>query len=708
MRAAQMLRTAGCLALAALPLAYLHVPGLPPFLRSSMLLAAGAAFAGALLLEAPTPFPGAGRAAGALATAWIAWQALSVLWAHAPFRWAAALGVFHAAAALAAAAAIASDPAPRGIRTLLAGWGLALAVFAANVLTGGCVETWVGERLTGRTVDHLPFGNRNTAALLIAALLPLVAVTARDRLAAHRPAGALAAAMATAALGCLLAATDALGATAALALGGLGVLWIRGSRGFRAGLLLGMTLLGGALLLLAGPRFGNWRLTTTVGLRTLVWESALEGWRRAPWIGMGAGTFPLHFPELRAPDYPFSLFASPRVLTAYNAPLEALCEGGIVGGLLCAGTLGALLLAVSRARRGGGALWTCGTLVALAMGSDALAEPLGLACLALATGIGLGTIGPPTGRRTAPILAISLVGMALPVLAAGAAQAWIFSEAHAHRGTAVRMDGKGAVDAARREWLIAEARFARAQRGAIPSLLDLDARFGRASCLMSLDRPREALEILRALMERGGAYGLARRRAAEAALAAGEADPARSWLEEQLAFDPCDVDACRILAPLLPDESARTRLAVSLQQALAQVPDGHPALEKAADWSCSRGDWEQAWGIYIRVLRASPDRQEAQEAAAVAGLRAGRARESLGIVLRMSPAGRDGFLSGMDALVALHPDRPEARGVRALVRCAAGDATGAREDLAAVPPSKAFSSWRTPLSRIIPPAAAAP
>ena len=155
------------------PLCYRHVAGLPPFLKALPLLASAAAFALAVLSERPAFLPAARRTA-TWTTLWLAWQALSALWTPPAYRWTTLWPVLTGAAALAMAAGVASDPRRRrGLAWTLTGSGLALAVYAANLLSGGGVERLLGVTWEGLPIDHLPFGNRNLAALLLSALLPL-------------------------------------------------------------------------------------------------------------------------------------------------------------------------------------------------------------------------------------------------------------------------------------------------------------------------------------------------------------------------------------------------------------------------------------------------------------------------------------------------------------------------------------------------------
>ncbi len=684
------LRALGYLALGAIPFCYRHVPFLPPYLRSPALLAAGAAFGAAWLL-APDAEQ-AGRRVGRWVLAFLAWEAASTLWSASGFRWAPAGPGLHGTAALAVAAGIASDPSRRrGLLLVLGGWMLALLLFAFNLLSHGQAEVWtLGDRLQGNPSDHLPFGNRNTAALLVSALIPPAVLLARASWMARRWGGFLAGALASAFLGWLLAKTDALGALLGLLLGGLLTLTLfrPPSRRLLAAAVAAALICAAATgVMLARRPPPPWRLTSTLGLRTLAWESAVRGWRQAPLLGLGAGSFPLRFPEFREPLYPLSQRATPRVLHPYNLPLQLLCETGPVG-LLLAGLALAELAGAWRAGRGwlhAGAVWTCGALLGQGLGGDVLGEPLGLACLAVAAGVSLAAASPsprPASWRRAA-LALGLLGLAVPAIILQTRQAQAFAQAHLLQE--------------KRAFAAAEAAYREASRGAVPSLLDLDARFFRAACLMELKRPAEALAVYRDLLARGGPYGNARREAARAALLAGDRIQAARWLEGHLGFNPCDVVAMRLLVIAKPEAGAG--IESDLRDLVPRVPDTHPMLAEAADWRCQEGDWEGGWRLYRRALAGAPDSPDLQENTLVAGLRAGRAAEALALARGLDPAARQRLRSGMDALIQAFPLRPEPRGTRALLRWADGDRRGAREDLAAIPPGAA--RWRAPLAELL-------
>lgn len=352
------------------------------------------------------------------------------------------------------------------------------------MIGGDRIQSWLGPGLEGSPIDHLPFGNRNLAALLASALLPLALLRR-----AWVPA---------AALGGLLWAADALGAFLGL-LGGGALAWALGDPRRRRLLLpaglaaAGLAFALGWTLTLRPPP--GWRLHTSLGVRSLGWEEALRGWTDRPWTGHGAGSFGIREPELRDGLYARSAHWAPRMDHAYSLPLEALFETGIPGMLLCLGTLAAVLLGLGDpATR-----WICGTLLVQSLGGDALLDPIGLAAFGAAAGWGLGG-GPPSGPpRPAPWMPLAAAAAAL-LLAAQASQAFWFAE------------GKDLERAG--DWARAAASYAKASGAGIPSRLSMDARFRRGKCLMAGGRFEEALEAFRDLMARAGPYGNAERMAA--------------------------------------------------------------------------------------------------------------------------------------------------------------------------------------------------
>ncbi|GEM_PF-506626 len=568
------LRTLGYLALGTVPLAYAQVPYLPILLRSLPLLASGAAFALALAgstgKEKLSPTL---RQVGLLSGFWLAFQALSSFWGEP--RWAALTPVLNTAASLTVACGIATDPhRNRGLALAGLGTGAALTLYAANLLMPDTVETWIhGMRIPGEVTGHLPFGNPNTAALLVSACLPAAIWGAWHALPSRQTARTLAWSAATILLAWLLWRTQCRGAVIGLAGGACLLLAFRTARKRSTTLLSVLVLLAivaappmAAWSLSRLPQPPRWQLTTTFGIRTLIWESALNAWRTAPWLGHGSGSFPLLFPHCRAEAYPLSLYAQPLTRHAYNLPLQTLAETGLIGALLGVAALIALW-ASWRQGPGGWPLWTAGTLMTQALGGDALNDPLGLACFALAAALALPL--PGTGMSTSShpwrwiwsLLALPLAGACL----LGALQAKAFAKAHV---------------AARTGDLIgAETEFARAAWGP-PCLISMDARFERGVLLMHLGRDREALEAFRDLLEKAGPYGNARPQAALAALATGDRDDRRTalaWLEGHLAFNPCDLKARRLLAELDPERLPR--LQTELTDLVGKLPAGHPMLK---------------------------------------------------------------------------------------------------------------------------------
>lgn len=707
------LRTFGYLALGSLPLCYLHVPGLPPFIRSLALLAAGAAFAAARLLAPQVP--SSGPRPGPWFLCLLAWQLLSATTSLPAFRWPALWPVLHGAAALAVAAGVAGDPARRrGLALSLAGGGLALLLFTFNILSGGQAEVWtLGGRLQGSPIDHLPFGNRNTSALLISSLIPPALAATWTGWKNRRPFRSGAGFLAFVLLAWLLARTNALGALVGLVLGGaltLGL--VPRIRALPLILLLG---LGAALVLgaaLARPHFPAWRLTTSFGLRTLVWESAARGWSGAPLAGLGTGSFALRFPEFRTERYPFSQYAAPRALHAYNLPLHTLCENGLVGLLLLAATLLSLLGAWQRSQAGPwrlAAVWTCLALLVQAMGGDALIEPLGLACFAAATGAGLSSRPPQgTGVPGEPrpavalrkILAVCVIGAALFPIAAEACQVMGFSLGHRLKEEGSARYRAGDESGAREAWTLAETAYRRASEAALPSLLALDARFEQAVCLMQLGLPTEALAAYRTLLERGGSYGNAGREAARAALLAGDAPQAIRLLRAHLRFNPCDVEGYRLLLPLVPQEACR--LDQAFWEAAALAPDSHPMLAQGMSWRCEIADWQGAWELSRRILGEGPVSDGIGELALGAGLRSGHASQALELAGRLPPEARGRLRAGLDERLKAEPANTTALGIRFLIRLSQGDPAGAREDLDAIPHGPGPDALRVALASLLP------
>ncbi len=447
---------------------------------------------------------------------------------------------------------------------------MALALYAGNVVSGGRIETWIhGGPLSGDPINRLPFGNHNTAALLLSACLPPTLLAGWSALRNRRPISGMAWSVSAATLSCLLWHTHSLGALLGLAAGAVLTLVAQARRPRLLGrLILAAGLAAPLMTMIWSSRPtqpSSWRLTSTFGVRTLIWESAGNAWRQAPLLGHGAGSFPLTFPACRAEAYPFSQYAQPMVRHAYNLPLQTLAETGLVGALLLAGVFAALL-AAWREGSGGAARWTALALMIQALGGDALTDPLGLACFALAAAWALPAAGgaAPARRSGAwSLLALVLAGALLLQIPQAAA----FATGHtaARRGEALR----------------AEAAYARAASG-LPSLMAIDARFERGTCLMHLGRDREALGAFRDLAALAGPYGNARAQAALAALRAGETREAIRLLEEHLAFDPCDLKARSLLASLAPQR--REPLRAGLLEVLARVPDGHPLRGPAAAW----------------------------------------------------------------------------------------------------------------------------
>lgn len=606
--------------------------------------------------------------------AFLGWTLLSSLWSREGQGWAALQPALQGAAALAILAGLAAGPGLSAVlRWILPGAGLAVLIFALNLLTGGGVERLcLGGTLSGSPIDHHPFGNRNTAALLLMMLLPPAAFAPSPwRWILGLP------------LGLLLWWTGSLGALAGLGGGGL-LTWAatrpsahRAKAWILSGLLMAPLTVAALTAVHMKP---DWRLTTTLGLRSLAWESAARAWREAPLLGHGAGSFALRFPDFRAPDYPASVHATPRVLHAYNAPLQILAETGLVGFVLA----GLALRAGWRAWRANGApapaaAWVVAALLVHALGGDALVDPLGLAGLAVGAAVCLQSpVGARSGSRLLPPLLalLALAGLALSLLTI--AQALLFAQAWTLKA---RQPAK------------ALAGFAAAASGPRIGWLHLDARFEEAKLRLALEGPAEASSAWERLQTCGGPYGNARREQARAALADGDTAKAARLLEAHLDFLGTDAEALRLLALSGRVEAVRERLSATL----ARVPDAHPFLPGAEALLTDLGDRAGAWEVSRRILDAYPSAVHLEEAAA-AGLTANQPIEVMDLLGRYPPEALAPVEASMDALLVPGADLPLAHGLRAAIRSLQGDAAGAARDLEAVPDSL---SWKAGLADAI-------
>jgi hypothetical protein len=85
------------------------------------------------------------------------------------------------------------------------------------------------------------------------------------------------------------------------------------------------------------------RLLSGSGVRYDYWRIALNGWRREPATGLGAGGYAVpYYQERRSPE---------TIRQPHSLPLEVLSELGLVGGLLLAAWLAAIGWGMSRALR---------------------------------------------------------------------------------------------------------------------------------------------------------------------------------------------------------------------------------------------------------------------------------------------------------------------------------------------------------------------
>jgi tetratricopeptide (TPR) repeat protein len=375
----------------------------------------------------------------------------------------------------------------------------------------------------------------------------------------------------------------------------------------------------------------------------------------------------------------------------------------VAGLVLGIGSLAALAGAW-RTREGwpqAAAVWTCCALLGQALGGDALLDPLGLACFAVAAGFSLSVDAVPRLPKASPgraALALGLLGIGIPLIILQALQTCAFAHAHLRREEGMIRQGQGDARGAQEAWTLAEASYRKAAQGAIPSHLDLDARFHQGACLMRLGRPEEALGIYRDLLARGGPYGNARREAGRAALLAGDLPLARGWLEGHLAYAPCDVEAYPLLLAAAPEASGR--LVSAFWDASARVPDSHPMLAEGAFWRSEVSDWEGAWRLSLRALRARP-RPDLAEIALVSGLRAGHAPQALALARDFPRETLRALRDGIEARVREDPAASVPRGIRALLRLVEGDRAGARQDLDAIPAGQERDTWGTSLESLL-------
>lgn len=93
----------------------------------------------------------------------------------------------------------------------------------------------------------------------------------------------------------------------------------------------------------AVPLSGPDRLTTAGGTRSRVYSVAMDGWRAAPILGEGAGSFSVRWARERD--------VAEDVRDAHSLPLETLQELGLVGFLFLAAFVGAVAAGIRQRRR---------------------------------------------------------------------------------------------------------------------------------------------------------------------------------------------------------------------------------------------------------------------------------------------------------------------------------------------------------------------
>jgi O-antigen ligase len=245
------------------------------------------------------------------------WTGLSSLWSDDP-----ALSVLEFERALAYVAAVGALVLladRRHVRPLVRGVVVALVVVAAVALVAS-----VGDPSYASLMGPVGYAN----ALGILCVLALLLVPALP---------CILAVVAVPPLAVALVLTGSRGAWAAL-VAGLGVAAVA-RLGRRALVPIALVAAAAAAaFVLASP-------SVDLGDRPYYWRAALEEFQAEPLLGTGAGTFQLHWPELRPHD--LRVLDTPDVLDAHSLYLESLAELGIVGFALVVAALAAPLWALA-------------------------------------------------------------------------------------------------------------------------------------------------------------------------------------------------------------------------------------------------------------------------------------------------------------------------------------------------------------------------
>lgn len=310
--------------------------------------------------------PPAARVAVVAAAGALAWSAVSALLSP---RRAASLDAFRAMTLYLLLLPLgASRAVDRGKHVLVAAFLGSTAVNAAlSILQSRGVRVFRLETFGTRNETGAFAGNVGYLALgvAIAAILSLgIVLTARRRVHRYLAAGAV----------CLLLATLAINrnvtAIVSVVAGAFAlVVALFGGRSLVRIAAVALVLVAGVFAVaplrhrateaISAARAGDWdRLTT---YRTGAWAAALEMTRERPIAGWGPGTYASEFVphRLTAEIRARRRYVNPMVTSSYSEAhsdyLQAFAEGGIPGGLLVIVGAGALLVAVGRRARSGGA-----------------------------------------------------------------------------------------------------------------------------------------------------------------------------------------------------------------------------------------------------------------------------------------------------------------------------------------------------------------
>ncbi len=455
--------------------------------------------------------------------AFLAWSALSTLWATDFFASERVLFLWVAAVGLAFLIANTIESSAHARRLLL-------ALFWASVVVSGIglaqhLGGWNG--LPQAFPPAGTMGNKNVAAGFVAVMAPLgVAAFAAATTGASFLAISVATALAFVVHAGCRAAGLALGAQLVLALSFLPVRdlvsrWPRTKwRALCAGVVVflclsamapaelspvqeatsGLPVVGSESPEPLAPVEGAYR---SVAIRIGIWRNALEMIRAAPFRGVGIGNFPVHYPRF-ANDAPDHTRIEERVESAHNDYVQLTAELGLLG----AGLLGWLALltvrAVAKAFREASShdqpfylatgLGLLGLLV-LAAASPTVYQPVSLAAAATFTGVVLaahshaqGASPAEKGRKETGWRYGSTLGFVGASALLVAACSWGLAQIQADRHV-LRMG----MAEARGDWP-AVVREGLAARRLNPGRAG--TRFGTASAMLRLGQTREAAEML--------------------------------------------------------------------------------------------------------------------------------------------------------------------------------------------------------------------